>query len=85
MVYYASAEWCGPCKAFRPLVQATAAELGIQINHVDVDRNPDFAKQHGISSVPTLLVINPGTSQVAQRRSGAMSKAQLVQFLSSAR
>ena len=80
MIYYFSAVWCGPCKMFKPTVQAVSAELGININYVDVDQQKDLAQRYGISSVPTIIVENGGT--VVYRNSGVMSKPQLTQVLS---
>ena len=84
-VLYFSAAWCGPCKVFKPVLQQTSSELGIPVSYIDVDSNGPMAQQYGINSVPTLLIVNPVTSQVVKRQSGAMSKPALTQFLSSAR
>jgi thioredoxin 1 len=65
---------------FKPTVQAVSAELGININYVDVDQQKDLAQRYGISSVPTIIVENGGT--VVYRNSGVMSKPQLTQVLS---
>lgn len=80
MIYYFSAVQCGPCKMFKPTVQAVSAELGIGINYVDVDQQTDLAQRYGISSVPTIIVENGGN--VVYRNSGVMSKPQLTQVLS---
>ena len=80
MVLYFTAAWCGPCKMFKPTVQAVSAEIGISINYVDVDQQTDIAQKYGISSVPTIIVENGGN--VVYRNSGVMSKPQLTQVLS---
>ena len=80
MVLYFTATWCGPCKMFKPTVQAVSAELGVSINYIDVDQQKDLAQQYGISSVPTIIVENNGS--VVYRSSGVMSKPQLTQVLS---
>ena len=55
--------WCGPCKAAKPsLVQMKAA--GVQVEIVDIDQNPDLARQYGITSVPTFLVYVCGRKAV---------------------
>ncbi len=77
MVLYFTAAWCGPCKMFKPTVQAVSAETGVGI---DVDQQQDLAQQYGISSVPTIIVENNGS--VVYRNSGVMSKPQLTQVLS---
>jgi thioredoxin 1 len=80
MVLYFTATWCGPCKMFKPVVQAVSAETGVNINYIDVDQQKDLAQQYGISSVPTIIVENGGS--VVYRNSGVMSKPQLTQVLS---
>ena len=80
MVLYFTATWCGPCKMFKPTVQAVSAELSVGINYVDVDQQKDLAQKYGISSVPTIIVENDGN--VVYRSSGVMSKPQLSQVLS---
>ena len=79
MVLYFTAAWCGPCKMFKPTVQAVSAETGVGIKYVDVDQQPDIAQKYNISSVPTIIVENDGN--VLYRNSGVMSKPQLTQVL----
>ena len=80
MVLYFTAAWCGPCKMFKPTVQAVSAETGVGISYIDVDQQTDIAQKYGISSVPTIIVENDGS--VVYRNSGVMSKPQLTQVLS---
>lgn len=80
MVLYFTATWCGPCKMFKPTVQAVSAETGVSINYIDVDQQQDMAQRYNVSSVPTIIVENDGN--VVYRNSGVMSKPQLTQVLS---
>jgi thioredoxin 1 len=80
MVLYFTAAWCGPCKMFKPIVQAVSAEIGVSINYIDVDQKKDMAQKYNVSSVPTIIVENNGS--VVYRNSGVMSKPQLTQVLS---
>lgn len=80
MVLYFTATWCGPCKMFKPTVQAVSAETGVGINYIDVDQQKDMAQRYNVSSVPTIIVENNGN--VVYRNSGVMSKPQLTQVLS---
>lgn len=80
MVLYFTAAWCGPCKMFKPIVQAVSAEIGVGINYIDVDQQPDMAQRYNVSSVPTIIVENGGSA--VYRNSGVMSKPQLTQVLS---
>ena len=73
--YYFTATWCQPCKAFRPVVEQVAAELGIPMRFTDADNNPDFTGRFGITSVPTIIVAQNG--QPIYRNVGVISKNQL--------
>ena len=79
MILYFTATWCGPCKMFKPTVQAVSSELGVGINYIDVDQQRDMAQRYNVSSVPTIIVENSGN--VLYRNSGVMSKPQLTQVL----
>jgi thioredoxin 1 len=71
------AEWCGPCRMVGPIVDeiATAHAGRLKVLKLNVDENPATARDYGIMSIPTLLVIDGG--QEAKRIVGAKGKAQL--------
>ena len=75
------AEWCGPCKMIAPLLNEVADEYAgkIKICKVDVDSNPESAAKFNVRGIPTLLVFKNGT--VEATKVGALSKAQLVEFV----
>ncbi len=57
-----SAEWCGPCKQLKPVIEALAGEYAGRVDmvHVDVDQARDTAAGYGVMSVPTLLFFKNG-------------------------
>ena len=75
------AEWCGPCKMIAPILDETAKEYGerLQIAKMNVDENRDVPAKFGIRGIPTLMLFKGG--QLAATKVGALSKAQLAQFL----
>lgn len=75
------AEWCGPCKMIAPILNEVADEYAgkIKICKVDVDSNPETAAKFNVRGIPTLLVFKNGT--VEATKVGALSKAQLVEFV----
>jgi thioredoxin 1 len=77
------AEWCGPCKMMAPILKEVKNKLGdaVTIVKVDVDKNPDAARQFNIQGVPTLMVFQKG--EVKWRQSGVVQARQLEQVLSS--
>src|SRR4051812_43618873 len=75
------AEWCGPCKMIAPILEEIDAEHGgkLQIRKLNVDDNPNVARQHQVMSIPTLIVFKDG--EPVKRLIGAKGKGQLLQEL----
>ncbi|MFI9204211.1 thioredoxin [Streptomyces sp. NPDC053048] len=71
------AEWCGPCRAVAPALEAIAAEHGekIEIVKLNIDENPAIAAKYGVMSIPTLNVYKGG--EVVQTIVGAKPKAMI--------
>lgn len=52
------AEWCGPCRMLAPIIDEIAAERDdIVVGKVNVDDQPTLAVRFGISSIPTVLLV----------------------------
>jgi len=79
------AEWCGPCRAVSPILDAIAAEYSdkIDIVKLNVDDNPKTAMEFNITSIPTMKVFKAG--DVVKTVVGAKPKpaleAELAEFL----
>ena len=71
------AEWCGPCRAISPVLEALAQESGSKVTlaKVNVDENPGLAARYGIRSIPTILFMKQG--KVADQVIGAVPRAKL--------
>ena len=75
------ADWCGPCRMVLPIVDQIADERDdLTVAKVNVDENPELAKEFGVFSIPTLVVIKDG--RVVNKVSGARNKAQILDLLS---
>ncbi len=76
------AEWCGPCKMIAPILEeiATDFEGKLTVGKLNVDENNETPPKYGIRGIPTLLLFKGGN--VAATKVGALSKAQLTEFLS---
>lgn len=75
------ATWCGPCRMQAPVIDALDEELGDKVTFakVDVDENPNTARQFGVMSIPTLIVKKDG--EVVNKVIGYHSKEQLEELL----
>jgi thioredoxin 1/putative thioredoxin len=62
-----TADWCQPCKAIAPEVEAFAREHSGQVKvvRIDVDKAPIIAQQLRVQSVPTFMVVAEGRIQDA--------------------
>ena len=74
------ADWCGPCKMVGPLIAQIADEHeDIAVVKVNVDDEMALAGEYRVSSIPTIILFKDG--ELAKKNIGAMSKAQLEEFV----
>ena len=75
------ADWCGPCKQLAPTIQSVKNKLGKQakVIKVDIDKNQAFASQHGIQSVPTLMIFQNG--ELKWKQSGVLPEHEIIRKL----
>jgi thioredoxin len=78
------ATWCGPCKMVAPVLEEIAAERAEQLTvaKLDVDVNPETARDFQVVSIPTMILFKDG--QPVKRIVGAKGKAALLRELSDA-
>src|SRR6202051_1873277 len=75
------ATWCGPCKQLTPaLEKAVAAAKGaVKLVKIDVDKNPGFAGQLRVQSIPTVYAFVDGRPVDAFM--GAVPESQIKAFI----
>ena len=74
------APWCGPCRAVAPVLEEIANEnSNVVIAKMNTDESPNTASQHGIMSIPTMMIFKNG--ELVDRLVGAMPKPSIMEKL----
>jgi thioredoxin 1 len=77
-IKYFSATWCGPCKAFKPVINEIASE-GYPVQFIDIDHSQEVAVNYNVRSVPTVVIEENGIE--VNRFIGAIPKSQVLERL----
>lgn len=79
-----TAEWCPPCHAIAPSLEALSDELAgrVKIVRLDVDIDPSISARYGVRSMPTLMMFKNGEPTAIQV--GAAPKGRLSDWIVSA-
>ena len=56
------AEWCGPCKMIAPALDQIAKEYEgrLKVAKLNIDENPQIARDYQVMSIPTMTVFQGG-------------------------
>lgn len=75
------AQWCGPCRMISPVLEQLYEEYDgkVKFVKVDIDVNPETAKEYGVMSIPNLLIFKDG--ELADRLLGFKPKQTLQQWI----
>ncbi len=75
------AEWCGPCRAMEPAIDAFAADYAgkVSVGKLNVDHNPSTTMKYMVRGIPTVMLFKGG--QIVDQIVGAVDKNQLKQMV----
>jgi thioredoxin 1 len=56
------ADWCAPCRALAPTIEALSRELAgtVTIGKMDITANPETPSKLGVTAIPTILLFQNG-------------------------
>lgn len=74
------ASWCGPCQALAPTIDEIAQEqTAFKVGKVNVDEQPELARQFRVMSIPTLMVFKGG--ELVRREVGGRAKEDILAMM----
>jgi thioredoxin 1 len=78
------APWCGPCRAIAPVLDELASEYKgkVTVAKVNVDENRKLAGNHGVMSIPTMILFKNG--KVMDKLIGLVPKERLKELMDKA-
>lgn len=75
-----SATWCGPCQMLAPILDELSDEVdSVDFYNVDVDENPDLAREFRIMNIPAVVALKDG--QIVGQQIGFVPKEDLKNFV----
>jgi thioredoxin 1 len=77
------ADWCGPCKAMKPMIEEIARDYAgrLTVATLDIDQNGQTPYKLGIRGVPTVMLFKGG--EVVAQKVGLPRKADLTALIDS--
>lgn len=77
------AEWCGPCRALGPSLDALAEEKSdVKVVKVNIDESPNAPTKYGVRSIPALMIFKDG--EIVAQTVGSMAKSDLFKWVEGA-
>ena len=56
------ADWCGPCKALKPILENVSSKFGntVNLSYINIDEQFEVAQKYHVRSVPTVIIEKNG-------------------------
>ena len=56
-----NAQWCGPCKMLKPIIDSIAEERkDVKVVSIDIDEEDELAEKYEVFSIPCVVVFKNG-------------------------
>ena len=75
-----NADWCGPCRMLRPILEEVAMERDDgKIVSLNIDNESELSRKYGVMFIPCLVLFKDGKE--LNRSVGLISKEKVEEFL----
>ncbi len=55
-----NANWCGPCRMLKPLLEEIANESNIKVISINIDEEEELSRTYKVFSIPCLILFENG-------------------------
>lgn len=74
------ADWCGPCRMVAPVLEEVSQlREDVLVGKINVDDEEALAREFGIVSIPTLIVLKNG--KIHKQVAGVRTREQILELL----
>ena len=70
-----NANWCGPCRMLRPILEEVSENDNVKIVSINIDDEEELAEAYNVSSIPCLVLFDKGKE--VKRNIGLISKDEI--------
>ena len=75
-----NAQWCGPCKMLKPIIDSIAEERkDIKVVSIDIDEEDELAEKYEVFSIPCVVVFKNG--EEVKRSVGLKPKQEILNLI----
>ena len=75
-----NAQWCGPCKMLKPIIDSIADERkDIKVVSIDIDEEDELAEKYEVFSIPCVVVFKNG--EEVRRSVGFKQKQEILNLI----
>ncbi len=75
-----NAQWCGPCKMLKPIIDSIADERkDVKVVSIDIDEEDELAEKYEVFSIPCVVVFKNG--EEVRRSVGFKQKQEILNLI----
>lgn len=68
-LYLFTAPWCQPCRSVKAEIEKLPEDKRERVTVIDIEAHPELASNHSISGVPTMIVMDDRSMEIARHTS----------------